>query len=710
MVNNVRGFKSKEIMIRRIIQEENPVIMALTETKMNKEEKKVDIPGYETKRVDRDSDGGGVMMIYKKSLLKIMIDISTYKIHQAEMLWQKLDNGSTLMKLGIIYMPQESRTSLTNLKEIYKVMEDEIADARLKGNSIMIMGDLNCKVGETIKGNNQKITKGGRLLIKMIKKFKMKLVNSEECCDGLWTRIEGLKKSVLDYVIVFEEDMKLVNRMEIDEAKDITPYHVEKAGNLVEIKHTDHSMITATLNIASIAQKSKSYAMVLDSEGKVEFQKALKDQDVSSIITDDDILVTYPIWREKVTTIRDMCSKKVKIQKKWKVCRKLTAVKKRITKELKGDIDSDRVKELKERRKLIMMQIEDEEHKKENARISRVIEDIRKDGGVNSTVFWDVMRKLNGKRDDTAHAVINKEGIKCENPEEIKKVHVDWFKELLTTNEGVSELEKQAEEIVEIAWRSMEAISNSMPPRRTNKRQVEEIIKNLDPKKSKDATSWKNGILIDGGDEMAISLTNIINKVDRQKVIPYDWQKMEIKALHKNGNRCVMGNKRGLFLPNNVSKVYERVVKGRNDEDFREGITEWATGGVSRRAPIDNVMMTTSVLEQNKYMKCRTYLVFTDAEKCFDKLWLKDGIFELWRCGTDVRDCVMIKKLNEKAEVVVKTAVGDTEPFYLNDIVRQGTVYGPQICIASMDKINIIGKDVTTYYGPSSSLRSFHVK
>ena len=29
----------------------------------------------------------------------------------------------------------------------------------------------------------------------------------------------------------------------------------------------------------------------------------------------------------------------------------------------------------------------------------------------------------------------------------------------------------------------------------------------------------------------------------------------------------------------------------------------------------------------------------------------------------------------------LKTAVGDTEPFVLNDIVRQGSVYGPQICI-----------------------------
>ena len=179
---------------------------------------------------------------------------------------------------------------------------------------------------------------------------------------------------------------------------------------------------------------------------------------------------------------------------------------------------------------------------------------------------------------------------------------------------------------------------------------------------------------------------------------------MEIKAVHKKGLKSEMSNKRGLFLTNNVSKVYERVVKNRNDERFREGITEWATGGIQNRAAIDNVLTATSVLEQNEYLNCNTYLVFTDAEKCFDKLWLKDGIFELWRCGTDVRDCVMIKRLNEKAEIVVRTPVGNTEPFYLSDIVRQGTVYGPQICIASMDKINIVGKDIVTYYGPNLSL------
>ena len=55
---------------------------------------------------------------------------------------------------------------------------------------------------------------------------------------------------------------------------------------------------------------------------------------------------------------------------------------------------------------------------------------------------------------------------------------------------------------------------------------------------------------------------------------------------------------------------------------------------------------------------------------------------------------------------MVKTPVGDTEPFILFDIVRQGSVYGPQICIASMDKINILGKDIITHYGPTLQIQA----
>ena len=62
--------------------------------------------------------------------------------------------------------------------------------------------------------------------------------------------------------------------------------------------------------------------------------------------------------------------------------------------------------------------------------------------------------------------------------------------------------------------------------------------------------------------------------------------------------------------------------------------------------------------------------------------------------------------MNEKAEIIVKTPVGDCEAFTIEDIVRQGSVYGPQICVSSMDKINILGKDTATYYGPELAIKA----
>ena len=283
---------------------------------------------------------------------------------------------------------------------------------------------------------------------------------------------------------------------------------------------------------------------------------------------------------------------------------------------------------------------------------------------------------------------------------------MDWYKELLTTSKGETKAELETEVIVNQLWNSIKIIAERQPPIRTTVEEVEEIIKNLDVKKAKDPANWSNKMIKEGGEEMTNSLKKIVNKVDEERVIPDEWQEMDIRVTHKKGDKTLMSNKRGLFLTNNISKVYERVVKERNAVKYREGISEWANGGMKGRGGIDNIMIITSIIEQNKYLKRNTYLTFTDAEKCFDKLWLKDGIYDLWRSGTDVRDCLMIKKLNEKARIVVRTPVGNTEPFCLEDIVRQGTVYGGQICNSSMDKVNKMGKDIITPYAPTLSIRA----
>ena len=63
------------------------------------------------------------------------------------------------------------------------------------------MGEFNAKVGTYIEGNKSTVTKGGRQLMKMAKNYNLVIINKEkEVCKGLWTRVQGQERSILDYI------------------------------------------------------------------------------------------------------------------------------------------------------------------------------------------------------------------------------------------------------------------------------------------------------------------------------------------------------------------------------------------------------------------------------------------------------------------------------------------------------------------------------
>ena len=45
---------------------------------------------------------------------------------------------------------------------------------------IIVMGDMNWKIGDLIDGNKEEISKGGNIRIKMIKENSMIILNSQE--------------------------------------------------------------------------------------------------------------------------------------------------------------------------------------------------------------------------------------------------------------------------------------------------------------------------------------------------------------------------------------------------------------------------------------------------------------------------------------------------------------------------------------------------
>ena len=185
---NIRGLKSKIESLKKIIIEEKPEVIGLVETMLYGKDKVV-MEGYIIYRNDRNGDGG-VLIAIKDVLKGIMVEESNSK-RKNESIRLSLTNNKTKIRIGLVYNPQENKTTKDELEDVYGRIESEIKNARKMEQHIIVMGDMNCKIGDLIDGNKEEISKGGKIMIKMIKEYNMIILNSLEKCRGKWTRSSG---------------------------------------------------------------------------------------------------------------------------------------------------------------------------------------------------------------------------------------------------------------------------------------------------------------------------------------------------------------------------------------------------------------------------------------------------------------------------------------------------------------------------------------
>ena len=106
-------------------------------------------------------------------------------------------------------------------------------------------------------------------------------------------------------------------------------------------------------------------------------------------------------------------------------------------------------------------------------------------------------------------------------------------------------------------------------------------------------------------------------------------------------------------------------------------MTKFQTGDVKNKGVVNNLFVLRGLIDHSKYRKKELSITFYDIEKCFDSLWLEDCINSLWRCGVDDDMLYLIYLLNRKADIIVRTPFGNTQPFEICNLIKQGTVLGP---------------------------------
>ena len=78
----------------------------------------------------------------------------------------------------------------------------------------------------------------------------------------------------------------------------------------------------------------------------------------------------------------------------------------------------------------------------------------------------------------------------------------------------------------------------------------------------------------------------------------------------------------------------------------------------------------------------------------------------MWESGMDMVDANTLLNMNRRAEIIVDTPVGKTNQFTVNNVVKQGTIYGPVICSKEMESVNTSNHKTVSYYGPRIEIES----
>ena len=346
-----------------------------------------------------------------------------------------------------------------------------------------------------------------------------------------------------------------------------------------------------------------------------------------------------------------------------------------------------------ERIKILKEHITEKYKEGRSKRINHIAQQIRENVN-NGGKIWEVKRRLE-KKVQTPYSITNTEGIKLDNRSDIQEEYTKYYKKLLKTREPDNESERIIEE--EVNKNFQEIIRKTNQTDSITNEMVKKAIAKLKNKRASDRLGWRAEWLKEGGEEIVKSLSILFNRIEREQRTLIQWRQTTIKSIYKGGNKAnISESQRGIFLINIISKVYELVKITQNDVSK---MSKMQAAGRKERSAMDNLIIMNTIIENQRAQKLNTYMFFADAVKCFDKLWLKDCLLEMYNLGYDPNTLKILYEMNKETDVIIKTTVGNTDNIQVKEVVKQGTIFGPIMCCAETSTVNSIGEEVKYRYG-----------
>ena len=95
-----------------------------------------------------------------------------------------------------------------------------------------------------------------------------------------------------------------------------------------------------------------------------------------------------------------------------------------------------------------------------------------------------------------------------------------------------------------------------------------------------------------------------------------------------------------------------------------------------------------SVVNETLNSEHQRDIIFYDVTQCYDSLWVERCLLDMFDNGVSSNLLNLIYELSKKANISIKTPVGESDEKEINDVIMQGETLSGIICTNSMDKMN----------------------
>ena len=540
-------------------------------------------------------------------------------------------------------------------------------------------------------------------------------MNNKEVCKGKWTREDSNgSKSILDLVIANHEMIDCIEKIQIDEQHEYKISRLRKINNKLEEKKSDHNTILVEITKTQNKQRGKN---IKERRWNIKNEKAWERyrEETEKMKPKEDwkgeksINKQYKRWTAQIKSIMYKCldritsNSKITNNKIKTTTKRRKEVSKEVTKLRNQGINKGIVHDYL-MQKLQELKLEDtvEIHQERMQRLRKKMEELASKTQVTNEI-WNIRKRYSGKN-EAKLAVKDGEGNLLVNTEQIHRRYEEYYKDLLKPREIPEEYKKHSKVIQENheKYKQITKYDKDEMNQPFTMKEMETVIRELRKEKSPGSDELYNELIIHAGKNLKQNLLEMLNTFWMKEELPDELYKVDIKSIYKGkGEVTNLANQRGLFLSSAILKFYEKMIMIRGGSEIQKAMTPFQAGGRPKYSTAEQTFILRSILENHKYYKRKLILQFYDLMKAFDKMIIKNIMQELWENGIRGRIWRNMHKINEKAVIQIRTALGKTEKFEIGETLKQGSVLASTLAAFHTDKMSKIFKNtgLGVYYG-----------